>query len=949
MPFNAPIVTLVLAAVLPLIASEATTRVPPKADFRDTAEYRRLNKKVLDSRLLDDMETLETWSLSGQGEMTLTGERRKSGAHSLRIRFRTRTPDDKAPEGMRDFGTIDFQRRFPGENWTNYNRISVWIYAELPGWHTASIDMSLHNEPDIWSREAWTSLTLTNHAWNHVVWEIPHLPRNKVIGVQFRCRRQGNEPEAADALTFDLDRLELQRVTPDHFEGWNVAPGQIAYSHSGYEAGARKTAITSDAAIREFRVVREDTDEVVLAKFASDAQTTLGSFQVLDFSELREPGTYVLKAGPLRTAPFRIGDDVWKSGIGKMLDYFYAQRCGVEVPGVHRACHRDWQVRHGDKRIVINGGWHDAGDLSQVTANTAEAVYAMFDLLERLRARQDGPELQRRALEEGKVGLAWLLKTSFGDGYRVQWSCMNIWTDGILGNNDDIVAEAENNPFENFIAASAEARAARVLRETDPQLAAYSLKRAVEDWQFAVEGLARPLAGLPMVPGTWITETLVLSTGVQASMQLYRATGDTSYSRKALELAPRILAAQQRTILAREEMPVAGFFYETAAKERILHYFHRAHDQAPIAALAALCAAFPDHPDWMKWYAAVASYSEYMKAGAAFSAPYHMLANSIYRDDEYLKAEPAQSASYRRQIQNGIGIAPGYHLRRFPVWFGERGNDGVLLSQAKALAIAARLRGNLTLAQLAQQQMEWTAGRNPFAESIVYGEGHGYAPHYTAMSGQIVGSLPVGIETHEDKDIPYWPDSNYPTWKETWTHASSRWLFLGGDMSGSATVAGHAAGPVVFRDLTSGHRTTVHPDYTSGAFRAHVTQGEYEIQAGAERTTASLLPGGFYDIDLRSGRNVDFRVEQQSSADGEITLKVVASGTGRHRISIRTDNLDLSEPERDVDLNSGSARTISWRARVRSTDAMWIALILLDGDLSRKIEVFSFSDKANAE
>jgi hypothetical protein len=761
----------VLAVALPLMA-QPPARVPLTADFRDTAEYRRFNKEVLESRLLDDMESLESWSLAGQGEMTLSGERRRSGEHSLRIGFRTRTPQDQLRGTYpREFGRVDVQRRFQREDWTKFNRISVWVYPDLPGWHVASLDICFQNEPAVPDREIWSSFTLKNHAWNQVVWEIPHLSRDKVVGILFRGRRQGNEPGASDTVSFDIDRLELQRVEPDHFEGWRVAPGRIAYSHSGYDTGARKTGLTSDTSVRRFRVVRTDTNDTVLEKQTTDIQTPLGRVQEMDFSELRSPGTYVLEAGKLRTKPFRIGDNVWIGSVAKALNYFYAQRCGVDIPGVHRACHRDWQLRHGDKRIVINGGWHDAGDLSQVTANTAEAVYAMLDLWERLRAGHENTALQHRLLEEARVGLDWLHKTSFGDGYRLQWSCMNIWTDGIIGNNDDIVEEAKNIPFENFLAALAEAKAARVLRETDPHLAAHSLKKAAEDWRFGVEGLARPVADMPMVPGTWITETLVFSTAIQASLELYRATRDTVYSRKALELAPRILAAQQREVLARDKMPVAGFFYETQQRERILHYSHRAHDQAPIAALAALCDEFPDDPDWIKWYGAPALYSEYLRGGAAFSAPYRMLANSIYREDEHLQVDLKRREPFSRQIQSGVPVAPGYRLRIFPVWFdaGSRGNSGTLLSQTKALAITARLRGSLALADLTQRQMEWAVGRNPFAESIIYGEGHSFASHYSAMSGQIVGSVPVGIETRGDQDVPYWPDSNFPTWKETWT------------------------------------------------------------------------------------------------------------------------------------------------------------------------------------
>ena len=49
--------------------------MPMTARNEDSANLRWLNKKVLDSRLLDGMEDLSTWTFRGQGEMTLSDAR----------------------------------------------------------------------------------------------------------------------------------------------------------------------------------------------------------------------------------------------------------------------------------------------------------------------------------------------------------------------------------------------------------------------------------------------------------------------------------------------------------------------------------------------------------------------------------------------------------------------------------------------------------------------------------------------------------------------------------------------------------------------------------------------------------------------------------------------------------------------------------------------------------
>ena len=119
-----------------------------------------------------------------------------------------------------------------------------------------------------------------------------------------------------------------------------------------------------------------------------------------------------------------------------------------------------------------------------------------------------------------------------------------------------------------------------------------------------------------------------------------------------------------------------------------------------------------------------------------------------------------------------------YYLRRFPVWFDFRGNSSVLLSEAKALSTAAQLRGNIDAENLAQQQAQWIVGRNPFSASIMYGEGYDWTPLYSVRSGQMVGAIPVGIETKGTADAPYWPNQICWTYKEVWTQPVGEWIWL---------------------------------------------------------------------------------------------------------------------------------------------------------------------------
>jgi hypothetical protein len=937
-------------------------------NFQDSASYRWLNKQVLESRVLDDMESLDQWTAytnnpvlitdarvsfgvtpaSGVvAEMMLSKEPSRNGRHSLRLHIPTKL-DRPGPDNGLEWGNAGIVRHFAREDWRDFNRISLWIYPDCPGTYIVSLEFWLHNDgieklPAAFGQEGEHSVVLRNQEWNHVVWEIGNVARDRVTGLEISYLMGGNEPETSDTATYYFDHLELERVEPDYIEGWDVWPGRISYSHLGYQTGSTKTAIASGLKAKEFCLINQQTGQTVLSKPVETVKTHLGTFQVMNFSEIRQPGFYALEAGGTVTHPFRIDPNVWRETIWKALNFFYVERCGMAIPGVHGVCHRDWQVVHGDKRIVINGGWHDAGDLTQGLGNTGEIVYGLFSLAERLQARGEDPELYERLIEEARWGLDWILKTSFGDGYRDTGSVNSRRTNGILGDFDDTIATARNDPMANFVASAAEAIAYRVLQQSDPRLAAYSLKMAQADWRFAVAGMTG--AGAQTPRDWWQTSfdsAGVLhepaSLGVLASVDLWRATGDPRYADKAVELARVILDSQERK-RPNWTTPMLGFFYTSPARDRILHYCHRGREQAPIVALTQLCNAFPNHPDWMKWYSAVTLHSQYLKSMAKYTEPYGMLPSSIYKDDEYLQVPETRRESFRKQVLNGIPLGDGHYLRLFPVWMDYRGNYGTILAQTQALTNAAHLRGDLEAAQLSEQQLEWVIGRNPFSQSTMWGEGYDFAPLYTACSGDIVGALSVGIQTRGENDTPYWPVQTYWTYKEVWVNTVARWIFLMRDLAGPALVEGHASSPVEFQDTSDGQQIEVKPDAASGWFRAMLPEGKYTVRSGGEQQTCTLLHGATYHLDLRAGRVLDFELSKDTSGAGDVTIQVSARGQGHHRFVLRVENLALDATKKEVTLGSGGVGTLAWHARITSQDSPWVAVVVPDDDLSQRKDV----------
>ena len=880
----------------PVAAPGQTPRALMPIDFVNSAEFAWLGKPVHARRTLDDMTQPATWRVSGTADVSFPTEPRLTDMRVLRVDMRMFT-DVPAPTSNR-LSSINLQRAFAGENWTAYNRISMWIRPDARGIPAVPLQISFRNDgvekvPDRYRREGTHFVTLATSGWQQVVWEIEPLARDRVTMLEIGYWVNKMLAAPGDRVAFEIGRVELQRVDPDHHTGWNVAPGRISFSHTGYQTGRSKTALASDLAGTHFSLIRVTNNalgEVVLEKAVTPMQTRLGAYQVLDFSEVNTPGTYVIRAGGRTTRSFRIADDVWTGTVWKVLNFFFGNRCGYDVPGSHGVDHLDWFATQGNQRIVMSGGWHDAGDLSQGVINTGEATYAMFALAERLRARgelstdsgRNDLTLVARLIEEAKWGLDWVLRVRFPGGYRMGFASHNLWTNNIVGDADDRTREARNNPNANYIAAAAEAIAYRVLKDVEPELAARSLRTAEEDWKYAIDGVEGPSTW--HTPAFAATRMELAGIGITASVELFRATGKRQYADKAVELARVVVASQEKRRVG-SSFPLAGFFYTGPDGDTLFHQFHRGNDQAGIVGLSQLVEALPDHADWMTWYSTVALYAEYQKRAATTTAPYAVLPSYVYRPNDDRKEVPDSGAlhgatreAYRAQVLAGMPMGGEWYLRAFPVWFARRGNFGILLSQAKALSVAARLRDDSAGVDLAHRQAQWIVGRNPFVQSTIYGEGYDWAQQYSVSSGDFVGSLPVGMQSRGDSDLPYWPSQNMYVYKEVWVHPASRWLWLMADL---------------------------------------------------------LAPSS----SRVSERSPSFSTSTTSAPNGGVTVRLTATGEGTHMFALRSQNLSVERPTRSVAFQRGRPTTIEWTARRVAVDSSWFAVIVPDGDVSRRHEV----------
>jgi len=746
-------------------------------NLHECAETRWLNKKVEDFLTIFSGDHIDKVSVSGQATLELSKDMKYEGKNCICVTVDTRI------ENIQPRPSCGIDIPLNKINLSAYNRISAWIYPELTGFQNFYFHLSFGNP----GKSQMHAPSLLPNTWNRVTWEVSDIERDAVERIGISPFLGGCPPEALSTLKVYIGEIRAEKVEADDDLGWELKD-RIAYCHSGYLPKMEKIAIAQNIKGKNFHLYNLD-NKVVYENQVRKVNHESGIFYELNFSDFTNCGEYYLKVDNRQTKSFIIDEQALDGSIWKSINFLRLLRCGEYVAGVHSACHLNCRIIHPETQATVPsfGGWHDAGDLSQFGICTAEIAHAILELA--LRVKNKDKMLYDRLLTEAKVGIAWLLRTRFGDGYRALTVLYGMWRDNVLQPDNDSVKRlvAENGPFENFLASAACAVAAGVYKEVDSTFADWCLRAAEEDFRFAIEAYKNGIYTSRWGPSV---DSQVCGSGALAAAELYAITGKEEYIKFGAEYAKEILACQ-KSEYSNWTIPVRGFFYENTTHTTTLNYEHRGHEQSPVHGLARLYELLPNHPDRAKWKTGLELYREYVYKTCELSSLYHLLPAHIYELDKIniirfngTGNEDGRKRVYadiQEQIKMGIKLGENAYLRIFPA-ASRRGFHATLLSKAKAVSVIGRILNDQKLLQIAMNQVEWILGKNPFASSTMYGEGYNYHPLYVAYSRQMVGSLPVGIKTKGNADLPYWPVINNAVYKEIWGHTTGKYFFVLADL-----------------------------------------------------------------------------------------------------------------------------------------------------------------------
>src|SRR5690606_37310500 len=107
--------------------------------------------------------------------------------------------------------------------------------------------------------------SLTPNQWNHIIWEIGTVNRDKVLQLSMTPYMMGTPPEAEPIIKVFFDDIRLEVVESEYELGWDTED-RIAYSHSGYALDADKIALTQVAKSNEFSLFDSNNNKVYTGK-----------------------------------------------------------------------------------------------------------------------------------------------------------------------------------------------------------------------------------------------------------------------------------------------------------------------------------------------------------------------------------------------------------------------------------------------------------------------------------------------------------------------------------------------------------------------------------------------------------------------------------------------------------------------------------------------------------
>ena len=504
------------------------------------------------------------------------------------------------------------------------------------------------------------------------------------------------------------------------------------------------------------------------------------SYFKADFSSLAVNGTYRLEVAigeETATSPaFAIADNAtFVTTAAALLNYFRANRHTKEA---------DKRIRVFDTQRYVNvwGGWKDAGGdngkyLSHLSyANffnpqqTALVVWALAASYGSAPTLYRNAGLDTRVAEEALWGADYLHRLLDDEGYFYmtvfdRWAAPGAerMVTGYVG-IDGVYTKDYRAAFREGagVAIAALARASSLTDATGVR-GEFSPTQYLQDAEKAFAHLQK---NNPKYCDDGRENIIDDYTALLAAIELYRATSKETY----------LEAARQRADNLNQRLTKEGWFRSDAGTRP---YYHAAEAGFPVVSLVYYLGIERDEQRGQQARRTIRAALDYQLAlDDKVANPYNYARQNfkVYRNGKL-----------EGKLLEGFFIPhaneTGYWWQGESARLASLATAAILGSRALASEPAAPFGVSSRMGEFAQNQLDWTLGRNPFDMCLLYGFGTHNPPSAQSAGEMVNGGISNGITgataSDEGRGIVFapGPDENNWRWLEQWLPHST-WFLL---------------------------------------------------------------------------------------------------------------------------------------------------------------------------
>ena len=552
----------------------------------------------------------------------------------------------------------------------------------------------------------------------------------------------------------------------------------ISMNHVGFMTAAYKTFFISSPPAEEFGVFELKDNahaQVYSGRLERASGSELGQGWLGNFSDLKKEGIYQIRCGALRGRCFVICDDPYEIPMRLLVNFFEWQKCGDNPSGWNAPCHlEDGLLADTGEHRDYAGGFHQSGDHRKWASGTSLALIGLTQFA----IHHTSPWDHGRVAELIRWGSDYFHRLMREDGGIVDSAFIPLgW-----GGREYYLSDTQATSIWNIL--RFQAVTSEYFQASEKQFSDKCLSDARRIWDHMTSpARSYELYNHPHLPpigheganvynhGVYQDSALELAHRLCSAMSMHHATQEVQYLEDASRCATKLAALQIGGDVSTN--PAAGCFRNDPGSDLFANvYFYLWNTTAPLGFCDVL-EANPNHPDAQLWKGCI---DRIAKQNQVISQrnPWGLAPATWYMEGNYpFKALAFYSFSnIAEAARKGYpgGHAPGlaaasvetpcsyryYHY----VYNMELAATGLFMERAAGILEAP------DYLNIAQRQLDWILGSNPFDASSI--EGVGYNQPHRGVFGeffppvpQIPGAVFIGLTEHSFDPDGFGQDNEY--------------------------------------------------------------------------------------------------------------------------------------------------------------------------------------------